>query len=57
MKFALKFIKIGYKKLKMCIDGRKKKLYDKANNIFIDKSDLKLHVEIDVGSILIESIQ
>jgi len=33
-----------------------KKLYDKANNIFIDKNDLKLHAKIDVGSILVETI-
>jgi hypothetical protein len=56
MKFALKFIKMGYNKLNMCIDGRKK-THDKANNIFIDENDLKLHVEIDVGSILVETIQ
>jgi hypothetical protein len=33
------------------------KLYDVVNNIFIDKSDLKLHAKSDVGSILVETIQ
>lgn len=56
MKVSLKFINIGYKKLNMCIDWNFF-LNNNANNIFIDKCDLKLHVEIDVGSILVEMIQ
>jgi len=35
----------------------KKNFMNKANNIFIDKNDLKLHAKIDVGSILVETIQ